>query len=309
MKQQFIIAGIMVSSSIAFGNFAGSDNFNDNALNTGIWGSEPTTDLVETNARLEFAADVSETNRWDNVAWKPGEGGDHASDWSVLVDVHLSGFDNSVWTNNWIELKLLAYNSSDRGDEFSIGFEIYAEDDGGTVERGQEICGMIATDGDFENSAEIWTDYSGSDVVLKLDYVASNTMLRSYYDTGSGFTVLTNHDASSWGMVASNTFHIELGVGVKDLDIASGQAYFDNFEATGTNDSPVIQVGIQGAIEIGWNSIAGRSYQVEYSTALDPGNWIELGDPVTGNGNGTTNHMLDTTRIDSERFYRVLLLD
>lgn len=119
---------------------------------------------------------------------------------------------------------------------------------------------MIATDGDFENSTEIWTDYSGSDVTFKLDYVASSTMLRSYYDTGSGFTVLTNHNASGWGMVASNTFHIELEVCVKDLDIASGQAYFDNFEAIGTNDSPVIQVGIQGAVEIGWNSIGKRFF-------------------------------------------------
>jgi len=306
MKFTYIISFILLNS-VAFATFTGSDNFNDNTLNTGIWGHAPATDLVETNTHLEYIATASSNEQWDNISWKHGEGGSYTSDWSVSVDLHLSGFNNSTWTNKLISLKLLTFNSADRGDEFSIGFEIYAEDDSGTLERGQSIAGMIATDGNFENAAEIWTNYTGTDVTVKLDYTASNTLLQAYYDTGSGFNVLTNFDASAWGMINSNKFNVELSISNWDLDITSGQVYFDNFSALGTNSSPLIQVGIQKAVEIGWNSISGRSYQVEYSTALKPKNWIKLGDLVIGNG--TTNYIFDSIRTDSKRFYRVLLTD
>lgn len=59
-------------------------------------------------------------------------------------------------------------------------------------------------------------------------------------------------------------------------------------------------------IFMSWTTVAGPSYQVQYTTDLASTNWLNLGDAVAG----TTNTMStsDTTGYDANRFYRVVLL-
>jgi len=66
-----------------------------------------------------------------------------------------------------------------------------------------------------------------------------------------------------------------------------------------------IEVGIFTAVEIGWTSLSGQIYQVQYSTNLVSTNWFDLGGNVVGNG--ATNYIFDSTRGVDEHFYRVII--
>lgn len=69
----------------------------------------------------------------------------------------------------------------------------------------------------------------------------------------------------------------------------------------GTN--ALVVPSIYTAVEIDWNSTNNVNYQVQYATSLDTNNWLNLGNPVAGNG--TTNVVFDTMRGQTKKFYRV----
>ena len=56
-----------------------------------------------------------------------------------------------------------------------------------------------------------------------------------------------------------------------------------------------------GQIQIRWQTVAGKSYTVQYSTNLTA--WNDLGDPVQGDGSIAS--VIDTTPIANRRFYRI----
>jgi hypothetical protein len=63
---------------------------------------------------------------------------------------------------------------------------------------------------------------------------------------------------------------------------------------------------IGGNLQLAWSALPGLEYQVEYTTNLDQGNWLDLGSVITA----TTNPMTSSDNIgpDPQRFYRVALL-
>ena len=80
-----------------------------------------------------------------------------------------------------------------------------------------------------------------------------------------------------------------------------------SFVSTSVVTNVPVRVSIFTAVEIGWNSETGKTYQVQYATAVDTNLWFALGAPVAGNG--STNYVFDSTRVQPKRFYRVLTLD
>lgn len=56
------------------------------------------------------------------------------------------------------------------------------------------------------------------------------------------------------------------------------------------------------SVDICWEGLPDRSYQVQYSSALTTNLWVDLGPAVAGNG---TNCVTDTVRGTEKRFYRV----
>jgi hypothetical protein len=62
-----------------------------------------------------------------------------------------------------------------------------------------------------------------------------------------------------------------------------------------------------GQFTIGWSTIAGKHYQVQYKPALDAADWLNVGGVVTGNGASAA--IDDTPGPVSQRFYRILVLD
>jgi len=83
-------------------------------------------------------------------------------------------------------------------------------------------------------------------------------------------------------------------------------AVIDSFEwIEGTNEPVLVTVPttIHHAVELLWSTEAGKNYQVEWASALDTNLWTALGPVVAGTG---TNHSaFDSTRFDTNRFYRV----
>lgn len=59
------------------------------------------------------------------------------------------------------------------------------------------------------------------------------------------------------------------------------------------------------AVEVCWESVVNRSYQVQYRTAVDTGEWINLGDPVPGDG-GTRCVTDQIAAGQPRRFYRIV---
>jgi len=84
-----------------------------------------------------------------------------------------------------------------------------------------------------------------------------------------------------------------------------GDVYFDNVRLRGTL-SPAVAL-IWPAVEVGWVSATNRLYQVQWTSQLNPNAWIDLGPPVRGNG--STNSVLDSTRDQPKKFYRVLTVE
>ena len=65
-----------------------------------------------------------------------------------------------------------------------------------------------------------------------------------------------------------------------------------------------INTMIFSAVEVGWTSVSGQIYQVQYSTNLVSSNWFNLGSAVIGNG--STNFVFDSTRQNSQRHYKII---
>jgi len=72
--------------------------------------------------------------------------------------------------------------------------------------------------------------------------------------------------------------------------------------------APTIQhaARINGSLDFSWLAASGQNYQVQYSTNLSSGNWVNLGSPQ--NTTGGTLSVTDPAGPDSMRFYRILLV-
>lgn len=84
---------------------------------------------------------------------------------------------------------------------------------------------------------------------------------------------------------------------------------FDNLLITGdgiddTRDLSPAQLQIDAAVEISWQSVSGRKYQIQWTNDLTAGPWLNLGGEVEGNG--STKTVFDSTRGRPARFYRLL---
>ena len=78
---------------------------------------------------------------------------------------------------------------------------------------------------------------------------------------------------------------------------------FDDFSIAAapiSNPRPIIRLS---QVEVCWESLTNKTYQVQYSLALMSNIWVNLGGPVAGNG--STNCVTDALTC-SHRYYRVV---
>jgi len=71
--------------------------------------------------------------------------------------------------------------------------------------------------------------------------------------------------------------------------------------------SPIFQSAATagGSIALTWGAATGASYQLQYTTSLNPANWINLGTPITASNGAIATS--DDQPTDPQRFYRVVL--
>jgi hypothetical protein len=104
--------------------------------------------------------------------------------------------------------------------------------------------------------------------------------------------------------------HLTGQAGDKSLagDDPDGDGYTNLEEYQNGGNPKVFDIGsayIWTAIEVGWKTVSGTNYQVQTITDLTSNNWVNLGSNIVGNGAITT--ILDSTRTNAHKFYRVVV--
>jgi hypothetical protein len=61
-----------------------------------------------------------------------------------------------------------------------------------------------------------------------------------------------------------------------------------------------------GSIHLTWSSVPNLVYQLQYTTNLASGTWLNLGGPITAGGSIVTT--TDATTSDNQRFYHVIVV-
>ena len=211
------LSGTLLCCSMAMADLNGSDDFNDNLRDPAkwvVWG--PSTNLLaEINGRMEF---TSTGVGHEQAAWIwTLNTGSYTQDWFVVIDaVNSCG---PLPAEQRSSIGIVVANTADFGDVFVLDF--------------------ISTTTPFASSG--WqTDYTGNwweatqpvstnAIKLRIAFDSTTKLLSSSYDSGGGFTALTNFNVGSWAMADADTFSLAINGLSIDYAAASGQVYADNY--------------------------------------------------------------------------------
>jgi hypothetical protein len=62
-----------------------------------------------------------------------------------------------------------------------------------------------------------------------------------------------------------------------------------------------------GQISLGFGTLAGKNYQIQYKDSLGQADWLPLGSPIQADGDSLT--VPDNLGANPQRFYRIVQLD
>ena len=146
------------------------------------------------------------------------------------------------------------------------------------------------------------------DGALAFDYISRRIFVGTANGSnqGSVYTIDLSSDAVA---IFASGFEGSLGVTREPL---TGDLYFlENKNLYRINSTNVVNsltptLNIWTAVELGWVSDTNQTYQIQWRTALNTNTWFNLGSPIQGDG--TTNFIFDTTRTNTQRFYRLIIV-
>ncbi len=225
MKKSIIILISGLAATGVFANFAGSDDFNDNSMDTSKWSSNPGSLLLEQNERLEFVHNDSGEvyDQWNWIA----NAGSYTENWQIKLDVY-SALDPSSWgEDEMVCFGIKVENFADVTDRFELWFEIAHEAGFGTF---RSLFAEDTTDGvgGTENGFDMG---SNNAVTLGISFDAATKNLSAAYDIGSGMTDLAVFNVIGWNMTDSGVFSAHITAESEGQTVASGDIYGDNFQA------------------------------------------------------------------------------
>ncbi len=209
---------MLACCSTVLAELNGTDDFNDNAMNTNKW-TVFEGRLSETNNRLEFVSTGTEAEAgiW---LWTLNYAS-YEQDWVVRIDAHNS--ISPAGPGEYGEVCLMVINSTDYDDSFDIDLEI------------EDSTPYIIESGWETNNVDgIWTDVSignTTDVSFQIAFDSTTKTLISSYDAGSGYTTLNRVNVSDWNIDPDHGFTPVIICESEGIVVSSGQVYADNFEA------------------------------------------------------------------------------
>jgi hypothetical protein len=120
----------------------------------------------------------------------------------------------------------------------------------------------------------------------------SNPLWQVSGPEGGSFSIITSCNAGDelFFAVNANGSDVDDHAAWQDVTL---QGYMSGTEAE-----------IYTAVELTWETEAGKSYQVLYRTNLESQTWLPLGDPVPGTGNPVS--VFDSTRTNATKFYKIV---
>jgi hypothetical protein len=169
----------------------------------------------------------------------------------------------------------------------------------------------------------VWVNYDDSGLAfLSLgNKLYSDPSINSQYtvqifieDTGVAAVSLLSSSGVTLGVqanlyVGTGPFYLILGQREGGPNVAGANvATWKNVSVTPSAPAPVLAppTWTNGTLTLAWSAVAGATYQAQYTTALSPAQWNDLGPPVTATTSLVT--ATDSPGPDLQRFYRVVVI-
>jgi hypothetical protein len=193
-----------------------------NTMDPAKWSAVLGNSLTETNNRLEYSGGSGEADgAWAWIANK----GSYVNNWSVSIDTFIS-VDEISLNDQFLTYGLGVVSPAFNGI-FSLELRVGDNDGGSNPYRYLSTAYDDGEDEVFQHQFPLSSD----SVRLQVSFDASAKVLTSHYNTGGGMAVLTNYDASTWGMGDGDEFTIVVLGWSQDVLPASGEVFGDNFVA------------------------------------------------------------------------------
>ena len=224
-------------------NFGGNDDFA-----TAVNWSAPTMSASKAGL-LTFVDDSLEytvsSPSADDIAMREWTSnvGSYTNNWAVQVDVHL--VTQILSNDQYANLNLIVVNAADavnplgQTDHISVAIDRY--DNGSTTVHNFEgnVVGYYA--GMAHDTGTMEVANSSTDAALRISFDSATKELSSWYDAdgatgGYSWTLLQKVNIGTgvydWNMPNSGAFAVLLSGGSGGVTLSSGEAYFDNFQAS-----------------------------------------------------------------------------
>jgi len=219
---------------VVHADFNGTDYFPSGSTKWDAAVTVGTPKLTVTNGRYEYThTGASAGNDFVWRRWNVNQGS-YTNDWSVQVDVHLDAFSMSS-DNQYINLNLVIQDNSNPDLSYAVAIDRYSN-----VMDFFSGLGNITTE--IANTA--------TDAALRISFDSTAKTLTAWYDAdgpANGYTWIPLETVSiasgtnNWGMTTASQFNAGLAGCSGYITATSGQAYFDNFLATGLVCNPQVK--------------------------------------------------------------------
>jgi len=218
-------------------DFNGVDYFPNGSTKWDAVVAGGTSKLTVTNGRYEYThTGASAGNDFVWRRWNVNQGS-YTNDWSVQVDVHLGALFCSA-DDQYINLNLGIQDNSNPDLSYAVAIDRYWN--GANVMDFSSGLGNITTE--IANTS--------TDAALRISFDSAAKTLTAWYDpdgAANGYTWIPLETVSiasgdtNWGMTTASQFNAFLAGGSGNVTATSGQAYFDNFLATGLVCNPQVK--------------------------------------------------------------------
>jgi hypothetical protein len=294
-----------------------SDDFNDNAENSNLWGAElnfgPGGSLVESNARLEFRGTAPAIHPYVRSYRS------YIQNWEVITDVSVG----NVLLNqpdSHVQMFLAVANRDDvnlmngfPGDNFSIALDLY-RGSGSLIERSFEAYFRTDWNELLPRGDAVTASRQAS---VRLTFEATTKTLTAWYDangSADGYSWIAllsapvNAAGSSWQMTTNSTFAVFVGAGCELFNVTSSHlVYADNFSVCDDLASPrLLLTKSSSAPQVTIHGLVGTHPEIQFTDALvtSPA-WFSLTNLIMTNASQTIS---DQSAVNAPtRYYRATL--